>query len=334
MQFARAVEVYEQIEGTTKRLEMTGLLVGLLRDTPPEDLDKVVYLTQGRIHPDYLGVELGLAEKMVIRVLAHATGLDEGRVEKLWKEKGDLGLVAEQVIASRRLKPLESTPLTVAKVYANLDWIAQEGGEGSQERKIRLLSDLLSSATPREAKYMVRLVVGKMRHGGAAMTIVESVAAALATKTDRDRVERAYNVSSDLGEVARVLSTKGLKGLDEIRLKLFRPIRAMLAERLETLEEIFTRIGKAALEYKYDGLRVQAHVSRTKIELFSRHLENITEQFPEIVAGLRTAIRGRDAIVEGEAVPVDSNTGEFLPFQEASRRRGRKPSLGRMAKGV
>src|SRR5437764_5430091 len=332
MQFARAVEVYEQIEGTTKRLEMTGLLVGLLRDTPPEDLDKVVYLTQGRIHPDYLGVELGLAEKMVIRVLAHATGLDEGRVEKLWKEKGDLGLVAEQVIASRRLKPLESTPLTVAKVDANLDSIAQEGGEGSQERKIRLLSDLLSNATPREAKYIVRMVVGKRRLGVADMTIVDALAATFATKSDRDRVERAYNVSSDLGEVARVISTKGLKGLDEIRLKLFRPIRAMLAERLETLEEIFTRIGKVALEYKYDGLRVQAHVSRTKVQLFSRHLENITGQFPEIVEGLRTAIRGRDAIVEGEAVPVDSNTGEFLPFQEVSRRRGRKTDVDRMAK--
>src|SRR5437870_7434695 len=332
MQFARAVEVYEQIEGTTKRLELPGLLVGLLRDTPPEDLDKVVYLTQGRIHPDYLGVELGLAEKMVIRVLAHATGLDEGRVEKLWKEKGDLGLVAEQVIASRRLKPLESTPLTVAKVYANLDSIAQEGGEGSQERKIRLLSDLLSNATPREAKYIVRMVVGKMRLGVADMTIVDALAATFATKADRDRVERAYNVSSDLGEVARVLASKGLKGLDEIRLKLFRPIRAMLAERLETLEEIFTRMGKAALEYKYDGLRVQAHVSRTKIELFSRHLENITEQFPEVVDALRSAITDRATIVEGEAVPVDPNTGEFLPFQEVSRRRGRKTEVERMSK--
>src|SRR5437762_6478834 len=332
MQFARAVEVYEQIEGTTKRLEMTGLLVGLLRDTPPEDLDKVVYLTQGRIHPDYLGVELGLAEKMVIRVLAHATGLDEGRVEKLWKEKGDLGLVAEQVIASRRLKPLESTPLTVAKVYANLDSIAQEGGEGSQERKIRLRSDLLSNATPREAKYIVRMVVGKMRLGVADMTIVDALAATFATKADRPRVERAYNVSSDLGEVARVLASKGVDGLKDIHLKLFRPIRAMLAERLETLEEIFERMGKAAVEYKYDGLRVQAHVSPRRIELFSRHLENITGQFPEIVDGLRSAIKDRAAIVEGEAVPVDPNTGEFLPFQEVSRRRGRKTEVERMSK--
>ena len=332
MQFVRVVEAYAKIDATSKRLEMTDLLVGLLRDTPKEDLDKVVYLTQGRIHPDYEGIEFGLAEKMVIRVLAHATGLEDTRVARLWKEKGDLGIVAEEAIASRRQKPLASTPLTTAKVYENLDAIARESGEGSQDRKVRLLSDLLGNATPREAKYIVRMVVGQMRLGIADMTIVDALAATFATKADRDRVERAYNVSSDLGGVTRVLAAKGLDGLEDIHLTLFRPIRAMLAERLETLEEIFERMGKAALEYKYDGLRVQAHVSPNKIELFSRHLENITGQFPEIVDGLRTAIQDRGAIVEGEAVPVDPNTGEFLPFQEVSRRRGRKTEVERMAR--
>jgi len=332
MQFARVVDVYEKIEATTKRLEMTELLVGLLRDTPKDDLDKVVYLTRGRIHPDYAGIELGLAEKMVMRVLAHATGLDDARVTGLWKERGDLGLVAQEAISARRQKPLESTPLTVSKVYQHLDAIARESGEGSQERKVRLLSELLGNATPREAKYIVRMVIGQMRLGVADMTIVDALAATFATKADRARVERAYNMSSDLGEVARVLASKGIDGLNEIHLKLFRPIRAMLAERLETLKEIFERMGKAALEYKYDGLRVQAHVSPKKIELFSRHLENITGQFPEIVEGLRNAVRGRAVIVEGEAVPVDPNTGEFLPFQEVSRRRGRKTNVERMSK--
>jgi len=332
MQFARVVDAYEKIEATTKRLEMTELLVGLLRETPKEDLDKVVYLTQGRIHPDYEGIELGLAEKMVMRVLAHATGMDDARIGRLWKEKGDLGLVAQESIAARRQKPLESTPLTTAKVYQLLDAIARESGEGSQERKVRLLSDLLGNATPREAKYIVRMVVGQMRLGIADMTIVDALAAAFATKADRPRVERAYNVCSDLGEVARVLASKGIDGLGDIHLKLFRPIRAMLAERLETLEQIFERMGKVALEYKYDGLRVQAHVSAKRIDLFSRHLENITVQFPEIVEGLRSAIQDRAAIVEGEAVPVDPNTGEFLPFQEVSRRRGRKTEVERMAK--
>src|SRR2546421_1653052 len=332
MQFARVVDAYEKIEATTKRLEMTELLLGLLRETPKEDLDKVVYLTQGRIHPDYAGIELGLAEKMVMRVLAHATGLDDARVARLWKEKGDLGLVAQEAIAARRQEPLESTPLTVSKVHQHLDAIARESGEGSQERKVRLLSELLGNATPREAKYIVRMVIGQMRLGVADMTIVDALAATFATKADRARVERAYNVSSDLGEVAKVLASKGIDGLNEIHLKLFRPIRAMLAERLETLEAIFERIGRAALEYKYDGLRVQAHVSPNTSELFSRHLENITVQFPEIVEGLRKAVRDRAVIVEGEAVPVDPNTGEFLPFQEVSRRRGRKTDVERMSK--
>src|SRR5207244_7705289 len=171
MQFARLVYAYEKIEATTKRLEMTELLVGLLRDTPKEDLDRVVYLTQGRIHPDYEGIELGLAEKMVIRVLAHATGLEDARVMRLWKEKGDLGLVAQEAIAARRQKPLESTPLTVSKVYQHLDAIARESGEGSQERKVRLLSELMGNATPRGAKYIVRMVIGQMRIGVADMTI-------------------------------------------------------------------------------------------------------------------------------------------------------------------
>jgi DNA ligase-1 len=196
MEFARVTEVYERIEATTKRLEMTELLVGLLRKTPRADLDKVVYLTQGRLHPDYEGVELGLAEKMVIRVLSHATGLEDAMVQKLWKEKGDLGLVAQDALAARKVKPLESAPLTVTKVYANLDAIARESGEGSQERKIRLLSELLSNATPQEAKYIVRIVVGQMRLGVADMTIVDALASAYATKADRDRVERAYNVST------------------------------------------------------------------------------------------------------------------------------------------
>lgn len=332
MLFSKVVEYYERIEATTKRLEMTDLLVQMFRETPPDDLDKLVYLTQGKLHPDYLGITLGLAEKLAIRVLALATGLEEPRVTELWKERGDLGLVAEEAIAARRQTALTSEPLTLAKVYGNLDEIARASGGGSQERKIRLLADLLNSAAPKETKYIVRAVVGKMRLGVADMTIVDALAATFASKEERDRVERAYNVSSDLGEVARHLAAGGLEGLAKVRLQLFRPIRSMLCERLETLEEILQRLGRCALEYKYDGIRVQAHVGRGEVRLFSRQLEDTTGQFPEIVAGLREAYRGTEGIVEGEAVPLDPNTGEFLPFQEVSRRRGRKYDLEVMIK--
>src|SRR2546427_4578685 len=175
------------------------------------------------------------------------------------------------------------------------------------------------------------MVVGKSRLGVEDMTIVAALAATFATKADRDRVERAYNVSSDLGEMARVLASKGLEGLESVHQKLFRPIRAMLAERLETLDVILSRLGKCALEYKYDGLRVQAHIGKEQIELFPRHRENITGMFPEIVEGLGSGVQDGAAIPEGEAVPAAPKTGEFLPFQEVSRRRGRKTDVDKMA---
>ena len=332
MLFSKAVESYERIEATTKRLEMTDLLVQLFKETSKKEIDRLVYLTLGKVHPDYTGIVLGLAEKLAIKVLAQATGLPDAKVTSLWKTKGDLGLVAEGAIEARRQRPLDTEPLTLSKVYENLDEIARAGGTGSQERKINLLADLLNSASSKEAKYIVRTVVGKMRLGVADMTIVDALAATFATKEDRDAVERAYNVSSDLGEVARVLASEGLAGLGKVRLQLFRPIRSMLCERLETLEEILQRLGTCALEYKYDGLRVQAHIGRSETRLFSRHLENITVQFPDLVTGLKDAYRGTEGIVEGEAVPVDANTGEFLPFQEVSRRRGRKYDVDVMMK--
>ncbi len=331
MRYGVLADTYEKLESTTKRLEMTDLLVALFREVPKDEIDRVVYLTQGRIYPDYAGVELGLAEKLAIRAVATASGQSDESIEAAWKSSGDLGLVAETHLAQKRQVTLTSEPLTVSKVHEHLKDIATASGSGSQERKIRLLAELLMDATPKEARYVTRTVVGKMRLGVADMTMIDALAASYASKEERHRVERAYNVSSDLGEVARALAEGGLTGVDRIHLRLFRPIRSMLAERLPTLQEIMERLGKCALEYKYDGLRCQAHISEHKIQLFSRELENITGQFPEIVEGLSTAIRGKDIIVEGEAVPIDANTGEFLPFQEVSRRRGRKTDVERMA---
>ena len=331
MRYGVLADAYEKLEATTNRHEKTDILVTLFREVPKGDIDRVVYLTQGRVYPDYAGIELGLAEKLAIRAVATAAGQSDEAIEAAWKSAGDLGLVAEAQLSKKRQVTLMSEPLTVAKVHGNLKDIATASGSGSQERKIRLLAELLTSATPREAKYVTRTVVGKMRLGVADMTMMDALAATYATKEERDRVERAYNVSSDLGEVARALADDGLPGVDRIHLKLFRPIRSMLAERLPTLQEIMERLGECALEYKYDGLRCQAHLSGGKVQLFSRELENITGQFPEVAEGVKGAIRGSDIIVEGEAVPVDANTGEFLPFQEVSRRRGRKTDVDRMA---
>lgn len=332
MDYATLVGYYERLDATTKRLEMTAILTELFHQTPPGGIKEVVYLTEGRIAPGYAGVELGLAEKLVMRVLVQVTGLEEKHVQALWKETGDLGLVAEKAIRDRRQEAITSDPVTVRKVFDNLMAIAMAAGEGSVQMKIDRLAELLQAAQPLEAKYIVRTVVGKMRLGVADMTIVDALAATFATKEQKAAVERAYNVSSDLGDVAAVLASEGLDGLAGMRLRVGRPVLSMLCERIPTLKEVFERMGgPCAFEYKYDGLRMQVHITRDAVQIFSRRLENITSQFPEIVAAVRAAFTATDGIIEGEGVPVDPNTGDILPFQVVSQRRGRKIDVDAVA---
>ncbi|MEE9268529.1 MAG: ATP-dependent DNA ligase, partial [Thermoplasmata archaeon] len=321
MRFADLVEVYERLEATTKRLEMIDALTDLLRRVPPAVIRRVVYLTQGDLVPGFRNVKMGLAEKMVIRALALATGRPRADVETRWKELGDMGTVAERALEARRQRKLTSAPLTVEKVHGNLLGIAEAAGTGSQEEKIRLLADLLNDATPVEARYILRVVVGKMRLGVADMTIVEALARAFATKEDKPAVERAYNVSSDLGGVAEILAESGLSGFQDIHLRVGVPVRSMLAERLPSLEQVVEKLGRSALEFKYDGLRIQAHIDPDEVVLYSRRFDVLTPQFPDVVEGLRDAFRAESAILDGEAVPIDLNTGAFLPFQEVSHRR-------------
>lgn len=333
MRFRDVVAVYQEVESTAKRLEMTDHLVSLFREVDPGFIDKVVYLTQGDVAPEFEDIKMGLGEKLVIRALAKATGLGEDEVDAKWKELGDLGTVGEAVVKAKRQRTLTGEPLTVAKVHGNLVRIARAAGPGSQEEKLNLLADLVSDATVLEVRYLLRIVVGKMRLGVAEMTIVDALAAAFATKEDRGRVERAFNVSSDLGRVARVLATEGLEGLEAIQLEVGVPVRSMLCERLPSLEEVLTKLGTCALEYKYDGLRLQAHVDGDGIRLWSRRLENLTAQFPDVVASLGEAFVGEAAILDGEAVPVDLNTGTVLPFQEVSHRR-RKYGIAEVAEEI
>ncbi len=324
MLYSAIAETFERIEATTKRLEMTDYLVELLRKTPPELMDKVIYLTQGKIYPDYMGVELGIAEKLLLKSLYKATGIPESEIEELYMRHGDVGIVAENVIARKKQMSLFSEELTVERVYSTFEEIARKEGKGAQDFKMKLLANLFHDSKPVEARYLARMAVARLRLGIADMTILDALAISFGEKSDRDKVERAYNICSDLGLVARTLAQKGIDGLKEIKIRVGIPIRAMLAERLRTLEEILEKMGgKAAFEYKYDGIRIQAHISED-VRLFSRHLENLTEQFPEITSALRRAFMGEDAIVEGECVPIDPSTGEMLPFQVVSHRRGRK----------
>jgi DNA ligase-1 len=330
MLYSEIVDVYEKIEATTKRLEMTDLLVNLLRKTPKEVIDKVIYLTQGKLYPDYYGIEIGLAERLALRALSEASGITISELEDKLSETGDIGLVAEYALQRRKIKTLteflsssKKTQLTVLEVYNTLDEIAKTSGEGAQDKKIRLLAGILKKATPREGKYIMRTVTGRLRLGVADMTILDALAITFAqSKEARAKIERAYNVSNDLGEVAKRLAEEGLRGMDKIKIVIGRPIRPMLAERLSNAREIMEKLGGGlAAEYKYDGERIQAHKSGDNVILFSRRSENITHHYPDVCELIRSGLKAKEAVVEGEAVAINIQTGEFLPFQELMHRR-------------
>jgi len=332
LEYSVLAEFYEKIEGTSRRIAMTEYLVALLKKTPVEVIDKIIYLTQGKLRPDYEGVELGVAEKLAMRAIAQATGAGLKEVEAEYKRSGDVGLVAQRLLSRRRAVsitdffgvPQEAKkPLTVSKVYETLMRIAKASGPGAQDTKITLLTSLLREASPAEAKYILRTVTGKLRLGIADMTILDALAIAFAgSKAARPVVERAYNMHPDLGYIAKTLATGGLEAIKSIGITVGIPVLPMLAERLSDPKEILEKLGGACIaEYKYDGERVQAHKKGSEVVLFSRRLENITHHYPDVVDMVRNNVNASEAIVEGEIVAVNPDTGEMLPFQELMHRR-------------
>ncbi|MBO3810175.1 MAG: DNA ligase, partial [Candidatus Brockarchaeota archaeon] len=278
MLFREVADAMEQIESTTKRIEMTSFLMDLFRKASPAELEKLVYLLQGKVRPDYEGLEFGMADKLVLRALTDFSGFDQNTVEKIYRETGDLGSVAETLAERKVQRKLVSRNPTLLEVYEKLYRLAKLGGKGSVAQKTSLLVSLLIDMSPKEAKYAVRTITGRLRLGIADYTILDALAQAFTgDKSNRPVIERAYNIASDLGAVARAVAEKGLNGVSEFKITVGKPVRPMLAERLTTVQEVLEKLGgEAAAEYKLDGERIQVHKENGSIMLFSRRLENIT----------------------------------------------------------
>jgi DNA ligase-1 len=323
MLYATLVETYERLEATSKRLEMTDILAGLLEAAKPDELEKVIYLTQGKIHPDWTGEpEIGMAERMVIDTIVRASGLKKAEVEAILAEKGDIGLAAESALKGKRQAMLGAKQLTVSDVYKTLDLIAKESGKGSSGRKVDRLLKAMVNVSPVGARYLARTVVGTLRLGVGDMTMLDALALGYTGSAgNRGQLERAYNLTSDLGYVARTLAEDGLGALQGVRVVVGKPIRMMLAQRLSTPEDIIEKLGGCSAEYKLDGERFQIHKKGGDVQIFSRRLENITGMYPDAVEMTLGLVKADEAILEGEAVAIDPETEEMKPFQTLMQRR-------------
>ncbi|HYB75365.1 MAG TPA: ATP-dependent DNA ligase [Nitrososphaerales archaeon] len=325
MDYATVAEAYNRLESISGRNEMAEVMATLLKSTPKDELGKLAYLTQGKLRPDYEGVELGLAEKLALRAISAASGLPSATVYQSYIKAGDIGSAAELLLKERSQGTLCAEALTLDRVYFTLLKIAAKSGEGSVDAKLRDLVSLLNDATPMEAKFIMRTVTGQLRLGVAEYTVLDAAAAAfLGGKEGRVNAERAYNVHPDLGFVVETMAAKGIKGLESVKITVGVPIRPMLAERLESADAIVRKMGedrRIVSEYKLDGERLQIHKQGKVVSLFSRRLEVITAHYPDAVDLVLRQVAARDAILEAEVVAINEETGEYLPFQELMHRR-------------
>ena len=332
MLFRKLAKYLQKLEGTSSRNEMTKILAELFAQASSEDARLIAYLSAGKLGPAYNSPDMGIADKMMLKTLGE-------KAEKLFKQKGDLGLVAQEL-------GVGSGNLSIKEVHELLMEVAKASGTGSQEKKQNLIRNLLESLDPVGAKYSVKIILGKLRTGFSDMTVLDSLSwMVTGDKKIRPDIERMYNVRADLGEIAAEIVK--YRKPREIEPEVGTPILMARAERAKNPGEIWTRNGPCALEYKLDGLRIQAHITKSQIpnpksqinsnnqnpniKLFSRGLEDVTAMYPDVAAGLQKQIK-KDCIVEGEMIAV-GETGKFLPFQETVQRK-RKYDIAEMAKKV
>ena len=323
MEFSVISEIFEKMEKTTKRIELTNILVELLEETPKKLIPNVVYLIQGIIRPNFEGVELGIAEKLAIRAISKSVGLPVKKIKVDYEEGGDLGITASNMIKLKTQTTFTTEKITVERVYDTLFKISKLVGKGSQDLKMKYISSLLNDATPLEGKFVLKILLGTLRLGIAENTVMDALAIAFTGKKEnREHIENAYNVSSDLGKVSLIVATDGIDEIKKFRISLFSPVRPMLADRIQSEKDVIKKMPEQfSAEYKLDGERVQIHKKNDTIILFSRSLENITQYYPDIVDNIGKLLKTDNGVFEAEIVPINENTGEFLPFQELMHRR-------------
>ena len=329
MEYSKLVEIYEKLAATTKKLEKTEIIANFIKNLDTENLQIVIPLLQGKIFLESEDREIGIADKLIIQSLTKL-GFSKREILDKFKETGDLGLVTEQLVKKKKQIALFKRKLSVEQVFYSIRELAELTGKSSQDKKLDIILELLNSAEPGEARYITRTILEELRLGIAEGILRDSIAAAF--DVGKEEVEYAYNLKTDFGLVAKIAKEEGKKGLKNVKLEIGYPIKVMLAEKAGSLKEALENAKEPAIEIKYDGMRTLVQKDKDKIWLFTRRLENVTKQFPDLVELCKKNIKSEKVILEGETVGIMN--GKPVPFQELSRRIHRKYDIEEMAKKI
>ncbi|MBS3076860.1 ATP-dependent DNA ligase [Candidatus Pacearchaeota archaeon] len=335
MKYSDFVEVYEELYATTKRLEKETILAGFLKKLAKEGEPEWIYLLRGKVTPDYDDRILGLSDKLAMKAIGKTFGIKDEEIAKRYRKIGDIGELAEEFAGRKRQTSLFARKLTVEKVFSNLRKVMEVEGKGAVTGKTALISELLGNASGKEAKYIVRMLVGQLRVGVADATLREAIAEALFPEEKQEmgkKLEVAYDMANDFAIVFEAAS-KGKKELDKIDIVVGRPMNVMLPVKVTEIGEAFRICGKpAAIEHKYDGFRVVINKIGNDVKLFTRRLENVTNQFPDVVQTIKKFIKAKEVILDSEVVGYEPKTKRQRPFEAISQRIKRKYDIEKLEK--
>jgi len=335
MKYSLLCQVYEELEKNPSRLKKIEILASFLKNLKKEKNKELIYLVQGRVFPDYNKQELGVSSQLIKKAVSKSTGADESEITKLWKTIGDLGSVAESLVAKKKQSTLTKRELTAEKVLENLRKLTEFTGSGTVAKKISLVSELLTSATPLEARYIVRTILGDLRVGIGSGTIRDAIVSVCLGKgkENSELIQETYDKTADFALVFDK-ACKGKKALSNVGLHPGNPVKVMLFQKEKTIEDGFKRVGKPCLiDMKYDGFRMMINKDdREKIKIFTRRLEDVTKQFPEVVNYVKKYVKGKSFILDSEAVGFSPKTKKYRPFQEISQRIKRKYDIELLVK--
>jgi|AntDeeMinimDraft_6_1070357.scaffolds.fasta_scaffold00722_9 DNA ligase-1 len=336
MEYSKLVDTYRELGATQSTLEKTSILADFYTEVGDE-LQDVILLSMGRAFPAWKDLDLGISSKTMLDIIKEATGKPDSEIEKSWKEHGDLGSAAEKLMENGGgQQSLMQRDLTVERVNQKLEKVATMGdGKGEQgsvsmDKKKREVAALLNDADPEEAKYIVRTFIENLRLGVGEGIVRDALAETFFDGEYTEDIQRGYDFTNDFREVAEACK-EGIDAVNKLEIELLKPINSMLAKKVETIQEGFEEVGKpAAIDYKYDGMRAQIHIKGDEVKVFTRRLEDVTKQFPDVVSAVEDQIEAENCIIDAEIVAYDPEDGSMIPFQQLSKRIKRKYKIQKL----
>jgi len=335
-EFRILAEVCEKLQDTSKRLLMRDLVADFLRELEPNEVEPAACMILGRVFPKWDQRTLEVSWATLSTLIKRLTNVGGKDFREAFSNTGDIG-AATKILFEKTGKigkqvMLFEGPLTILEVRRRLETIAETAGSGSRERKERLLETLLGAATPLEAKYLVKILIGEMRTGF--FEGMMELAISEAFQISLDVVQRASMLAGDVAEVAAIARGEGKEGVLNVKFQLFRPIKPMMAHMaIDVTEALQEHEGKSAFEYKLDGARIQIHKSEDNVKVYSRRLTDVTESLPEVVQLIHDQVKAHEAILEGEVIAVGDDGSPML-FQHLMRRFRRVHDIEEMTKEI